>query len=120
MIKNFLHSLEEAINDRATSIVHIRNIVSGFTIPQYNKKDIDPLAAYKPSISMPCLNTDCRWLDYLETFYPDTDLWQLPAHTDMGLCVICDMKNKRQLDISKLAVSKNRTVIITDHKYELN
>lgn len=114
MIKNFLHALNEAIDDRTTSITHIHSVVSGFTIPQYDKGGVDKMAAYDPSKSMPCLNLHCRWLEYLEAFYPDTDLWQLPSHTDVGLCVICDMKNKHQLDISKLIVSRNRSVAIDE------
>lgn len=114
MIKNFLHSLDTAISDRSTSITHIHSVVSGFTIPQYDKAVVNPLSAYDPSKSMPCLNVECRWLDYLSTFYPDMELWQLPSYTDLGYCKICDMKAKRQLDISKLVVSKDRSLLVLE------
>ena len=110
MIKNFMHSLNESIDDRATSITHIHSAVYVFTIPQYDKSDVDPLTVYNKNKSIPCLNLNCRWIEYLSTFYPTMDLWQLPSYTDLGMCVICDMQRKRTLDISRIVVSKNHSV----------
>lgn len=111
MIKNFLHSLDAAIDDRTTSISHIHNVVSGFVIPQYDKSTIDPLSVCKQPTDMPCLNFDCEWIKYQTIFYPSMDLWQLPAVTDDGKCKICEMWDKRELDISEIAMTTKKRVV---------
>jgi hypothetical protein len=116
MIKNFIHSLGEAIDDRTTSVSHIHSVVSGFVIPQYDKNGVDPLSICDQIKSMPCLNMECEWINYQTIFYPDRDLWQLPAYTDAGMCILCSMWIKRELDISQISMSSKHKVILHHDK----
>jgi hypothetical protein len=113
MIKNFIHSLDGAIADRTTSISRIHSVMSGFVIPQYDKSNIDPLSVCNQPTDMPCLNYECQWVNYQTIFHPGRDIWQLPAVTDDGKCQICDLWDKRQLDISEITMSNKKRVVFS-------
>lgn len=113
MISNFLHSLDEAIEGRPSSITSIHSFVSGFTIPP-SSTSIDKWCVVDQGSAMPCLNLKCEWIKYQTIFHPSKDLWQLPACTDDGVCVLCDMWRRRVLDISQIEVSTRKRIALKE------
>lgn len=111
MIKNFLKDLENTINERGMSVTQAYCSFSNFTIPQYDKSNVNQFAKVTDGI-MPCLAINCEWLEYQSIVYPNNDMWQLPAITDDGVCVLCKMEREKTLDLSRIRVANNNRIVI--------
>lgn len=112
MIKNFLNDLENAIADKGHSVTAAHCLPSQFTIPQYNKEHVNKFSRTDRKTDIPCLSTKCEWIEYQSIVYPNNDMWQLPAITNDGLCILCDMERNRLLDLSKIRIANNNRVVL--------
>jgi hypothetical protein len=63
---------------------------------------------------VPCMNVDCRWLEYLEIFYTQKlDFWSLPAASwPEAHCVICFRINNRLCRRSDIRIDVDRRVFV--------
>lgn len=112
MIKNFLNELETTIAEKEHSVGAAFCTHSQFTLPQYDKSYVNPYKRVDRDKEMPCLAIHCEWLEYQSIVYPNNEMWQLPAITDDGLCILCKMEREMTLDLSKIRIANNNRVVL--------
>jgi hypothetical protein len=112
MIKSFIRVLNTYIKERQTSIVHAYSTQCPFTIPQYDKGDIDKFSKAGAD-TIPCLSTTCEWLEYQSMLNASTThMWLLPAVTCDGVCHLCLLERRHMLDLSKIRRIGDDTIVI--------
>lgn len=111
MIKSFLNELDTIIDDRQQSVTNAYCTPPLFTIPQYDKGNIDKFSKVTNDIA-PCLSIHCEWIEYQSIVTPLKQFWHLPAVTDDCLCVLCDMARNETLDVSKIRVVNDNKIVL--------
>lgn len=66
---------------------------------------------------LPCVNTRCRWVQFLLLYYKEAlgSLWLLPAHTG-GHCKICFLINNKKCRMSDIQVSRSLCACVFGNK----
>lgn len=107
MIQELLFKLHGSMDDTNNSISSI------YTDPAFTMILLNPpsntLKYDKDSI--PCLNTNCEWIQHMMLFYSSHELFLLPGLVPNGYCKLCQDKN---LNRSKLRLGSDNTVQILD------
>ena len=112
MIQEFLLNLHGAVNNKNGSISSV------YTVPMFTminfKRPFDPLQGIMDHDinSVPCLNPDCEWIQFMSLFHPSQKLWSLPAVSDNGYCMACKLAALGKLDRSKIKITKGRKVML--------
>jgi hypothetical protein len=105
MIQDFLHYLETSIQIKDNIIKPPDVVIKGKSPPKY----LDYKRECR-SDECPCLNLNCKLIDYMSIFFSGTEFWLLPAYNKKSHCIICDMSERGTLNISKIRITKNRFV----------
>lgn len=64
---------------------------------------------------LPCINIDCRWIEFLEYFYAKkVGYWSLPATTSDGHCEICRQVNSGECRFSDIKISHDMVACVRD------
>lgn len=105
MIQDFLHYLKTSINLEDNNVKPSEVVIKRKTSTIYP----DYLRECRGD-ECPCLNLNCKLIDYMSIFFSGTEFWLLPAYNKKSHCIICDMSESGTLNISKLRITRNRFV----------
>jgi hypothetical protein len=110
MIQELLFNLHGSMDTTNNSISSIYN-VPFFTMIQLFKP-LDCLKYSKDDI--PCMNTDCEWIQHMLLFYSSHDLFLLPGLIPDGYCKLCHMAKSKTLNRSKIRLAPDKVVQILE------
>lgn len=66
---------------------------------------------------LPCININCRWIEFLDYFYAKkVGYWSLPATTSNGHCEICRQINSGECRFSDIKISHDMVACVRDKK----
>lgn len=90
MIQEFLFKLHGSMDDTSNSITSVQNI-SWFSMPPINGPIANPCIEWSPCRDeIPCLNTNCEWIQHMLLYYATYDLFLLPGNSGSGYCIVCN------------------------------
>ena len=80
------------------------------------KRNVEIGSAVTPG-TMPCVNIECRWLQFLTYFYSHKlGYWSLPAVTQEDHCEICRLINTTDVKFSDIQISKDMIACVNGKK----
>lgn len=95
MIAEFIYNLQTILSSRSASTTGLSNTHGSIYMPDLlanTNVHVDNFLEWDgESRTTPCLNTNCRWLEYFCTFYNHLPMWPLPADPQhpLGHCKVC-------------------------------
>ena len=111
MIQEMLYKLHGCMDTDNNSISSIYN-VPWFNMVPISTPDNAHVEWSSSRGEIPCMNTDCEWIQHMELFYKSYDLFLLPGLAPDGYCEICHKAKIGKLDRSKLKLlSKNSMAV---------
>lgn len=117
MITEFEHNLASILKKKVLLDTECQSTAKRFCKSGYDTGDreVTDRIGYpveSDSDVIPCMNVDCRWVEYLELFYSSLDFWLLPAVTEEDHCVICEMINGGECRRSDLRINTDKCVLV--------